>query len=72
MSTMKVVALPSFTLFYTDLEAPQDTCHVEQNRKYTRRHSYVFSNVYLGRVLKRVSALLLFWDRRRIITAVTA
>ncbi|KAG9042524.1 hypothetical protein FS837_010758 [Tulasnella sp. UAMH 9824] len=32
MSTMKVVALPSFTLFYTDLEAPQDTCHVEQNQ----------------------------------------
>lgn len=32
MSTMKVVALPSFALFYTDLEALQDSCQSEQNQ----------------------------------------
>ncbi|KIO30935.1 hypothetical protein M407DRAFT_20059 [Tulasnella calospora MUT 4182] len=32
MSTMKASAVQSFTLFYTDLEAPQDWCQPEQNQ----------------------------------------
>lgn len=36
MSTMKVVTLPSFALFYTDLDALQDSYQSEQNREYMR------------------------------------